>query len=49
MGSFLPGGYTFVHLVFWPVVALIVVGTNAVPIMLSISIVLLILEGLGRA
>ena len=42
--SFLPGGYTFIHLVFWSVVGLVAVGTNAVAIILSIGLVLLLLE-----
>lgn len=47
--NLLPGGYTFTHLVFWTVVALVAVGTNAVAIILSVSIVLLLLESLGKA
>lgn len=45
----LPGGYTFTHLVFWSVVGLVAVGTNAVAIILSFGIVLLMLESLGKA
>lgn len=47
--NLLPGGYTFTHLVFWTVVALVAVGTNAVTIILSASIVLLLLESMGKA
>ena len=47
--NLLPGGYTFTHIVFWTVVAMVAVGTNAVPIMLSVGIVLLILESVGKA
>lgn len=49
MGGFLPGGYTFTHLIFWSVVGMVAVGTNAVAIILSIGLVLLALESLGRA
>jgi len=45
----LPGGYTFTHLVFWTVVAMVAVGTNAVAIILSVGLVLLVLESMGRA
>lgn len=45
----LPGGYTFTHLVFWSVVALVAVGTNAIPIILSVGLVILLLEAAGRA
>lgn len=40
----LPGGYNFTHLVFWGVVGLVAVGTNAVAIMLSFGTGLLALE-----
>jgi hypothetical protein len=45
----LPGGYDFVHLIFWPVVALVAVGTNFVPILLSVGLGLLVWEGLGKS
>ncbi len=47
--NLLPGGYTFTHVVFWTVVAMVAVGTNVVPIMLSVGIVLLLLESVGKA
>ncbi len=47
--NLLPGGYTFTHIAFWTVVAMIAVGTNVVPIMLSVGIVLLFLESVGKA
>ena len=47
--NLLPGGYTFTHVVFWTVVAMVAVGTNVVPIMLSVGIVLLLLESIGKA
>ncbi len=47
--NLLPGGYTFTHIVFWTVVAMVAVGTNVVPILLSVGIVLLFLESVGKA
>jgi len=47
--NLLPGGYTFTHMVFWAVIALVAVGTNAVPIILSVGIVVLLLESVGKA
>lgn len=44
-----PGGYIFTHLIFWSVIALVAVGTNAVAIILSVGLVLLLLESLGKA
>ena len=44
MRDLVPGGYLFTHLVFWSVVALIALGTNAVAIILSVGVVLLALE-----
>ena len=49
MRDLVPGGYLFTHLVFWTVAALVAVGTNAVAIILSVGIVLLVLESLGKA
>lgn len=49
MRDLVPGGYLFTHAVFWTVVALVAVGTNAVAIILSVGMVLLALESLGRA
>ena len=40
----LPGGYDFIHLVFWPIVGIIAVGTNLIPIVLSAGIGLLLIE-----
>ncbi|NNM35419.1 MAG: hypothetical protein HKO53_20255, partial [Gemmatimonadetes bacterium] len=40
----LPGGYNFTHLVFWTVVGMVAVGTNAVAIMLSVGAGLLAFE-----
>jgi hypothetical protein len=44
MRDLVPGGYLFTHLVFWTVVGLVAVGTNAVAIILSIGLGLLVLE-----
>jgi hypothetical protein len=45
----LPGGYNFIHIVFWSVVGLVAVGTNAVAIILATGLVLLFLESVGKA
>ena len=42
----LPGGYDFTHLVFWPIVALVAVSTNLIPIVLSAGIGMLLLESI---
>ena len=44
MRDLLPGGYVFTHMVFWSIVGLVAVGTNAVAIILSIGLGLLVLE-----
>jgi hypothetical protein len=44
MRDLVPGGYLFTHIVFWSVVTLIAVGTNAVAIILSVGVALLALE-----
>ncbi len=49
MRDLVPGGYLFTHLIFWSVVALVAVGTNAVAIILSIGLGLLVLESIGKA
>ena len=46
--GFLPGGYTFTHLIFWSVVGLVGIGTNAVAIMLSIGLSMLALEAVKK-
>jgi hypothetical protein len=49
MRDLLPGGYVFTHLVFWSVVGLVAFGTNAVAIILSIGLALLVFESIkGR-
>ncbi|MFC1661290.1 hypothetical protein ACFL3S_07560 [Gemmatimonadota bacterium] len=49
MGDLLPGGYNFIHLVFWTVVGMVAVGTNAVAIILMVGLMMLVLESLKRA
>ena len=44
MRDLLPGGYVFTHLIFWTVVGLVAVGTNAVAIMLLVGLGVLVLE-----
>ncbi len=44
MRDLVPGGYVFTHVVFWGVVALVAVGTNAVAIILAIGLGLLVFE-----
>lgn len=46
--DFLPGGYTYIHLIFWSVVGLVAIGTNAVAVMLSIGLGLLTLESVKK-
>lgn len=49
MRALVPGGYLFTHLVFWTVIGMVAVGTNAVAIILSVGVVLLALESIGKA
>jgi len=49
MRDLVPGGYLFTHLMFWTVIAMVAVGTNAVAIILSVGLVLLALESIGKA
>jgi hypothetical protein len=44
MRDLVPGGYVFTHIVFWSVVSLVALGTNAVAIILSVGIVLMAVE-----
>jgi hypothetical protein len=46
MRNLVPGGYVFTHLVFWTVIGLVIVGTNAVAIMLSVGLVLMMFEAI---
>jgi len=43
-----PGGYLFTHIVFWTVVAMVAVGTNAAAIILSIGLGILTLESFKK-
>jgi hypothetical protein len=43
----LPGGYDFIHLVFWTVVGLVAVGTNFMAIVLSFGVGVLLMETFG--
>ncbi|MDH5589426.1 MAG: hypothetical protein OEZ65_04070 [Gemmatimonadota bacterium] len=49
MRDLVPGGYLFTHMIFWTIVAMVAVGTNAVAIILSVGLVLLVLETAGKA
>lgn len=49
MRELVPGGYLFTHVIFWSVIGMVAVGTNAVAIILSVGLVLLLLESLGKA
>lgn len=44
-----PGGYYFTNLIFWSVVAMVAVGTTTVALILSVGMVMLVLETLGKA
>jgi hypothetical protein len=49
MGDLFPGGYTFTHLVFWSVVGMVAVGTNAVAIILLVGLSMMLLESVQRS
>jgi hypothetical protein len=44
MGNLVPGGYVFTHLIFWTVVGMVAVGTNAVAIILLVGLGIMALE-----
>ncbi len=44
-----PGGYYFIHFVFWTVAAMVAVGTTIVANILVAGLVLLFLESIGKA
>lgn len=48
MRDLVPGGYLFTHAVFWSVVAMVAVGTNAVPIILTVGLIFLAFETLFK-
>lgn len=45
----LPGGFDFIHLVFWTVISMVAVGTNFMAMVLSLGIGILVLETIGKA
>ena len=47
MGNLLPGGYNFIHLVFWTVVGMVAVGTNLTVVILLAGLGILALESFG--
>ncbi len=49
MRDLVPGGYLFTHMIFWSVVAMVGVGTMLVGAILSVGLVVLALESIGRA
>ena len=46
MTELVPGGYLFTHLIFWTVVGMVAIGTNAVPIILSVGLVMMAMAAL---
>jgi len=44
MRGLVPGGYLFTHIIFWTVIGLVAVGTQAVAMILSMGLGLLIVE-----
>jgi hypothetical protein len=46
--SMLPGGYDFIHVIFWTFVAMIIVGTNFMAIALSAGLGILLMEAIGK-
>ena len=49
MGSLVPGGYVFTHLIFWTVVGMVAVGTNAVAIILMVGLGMMAVETIQKA
>ena len=49
MGNLVPGGYVFIHLIFWTVVGMVAVGTNAVAIILMAGLGVMALETIRGA
>lgn len=48
MRDLVPGGYIFTHMIFWTVVGMVAVGTQAVAVILSIGLGLLVVESLTQ-
>jgi hypothetical protein len=44
----LPGGYDFIHVIFWMVVIPIIIGTNFMAITLSLGMGILLSESLKK-
>lgn len=44
----LPGGYNFIHPVFWTIVAMVAIATNMIPIILSAGIGIYIIENIKK-
>lgn len=49
MRDLVPGGYLLTHLVFWTVVSLVAVGTQAVAIILTFGLGILAMESLKKS
>lgn len=49
MGNLFPGGYAFTSIVFWSVVGMVAVGTNAVAIILVVGLTMMVLESVQRS
>ncbi|MFH1764722.1 MAG: hypothetical protein ABIF09_11065 [Gemmatimonadota bacterium] len=49
MGNLVPGGFIFTHLIFWTVVGMVAVGTNAVAIILMVGLGIMVLETIQKA
>ncbi len=47
--NLLPGGYNFIHVVFWSMMGLVTVGTMTVATILGVGLILLMLEAVGKA
>jgi hypothetical protein len=45
----LPGGYNFIHIVFWTVTAMVAVGTNLMALALSAGLGLLVFEAIKKS
>ncbi len=48
MRELVPGGYLFTHMIFWTVVGMVAVGTQAVAVILTIGLGLLVVESLTQ-
>ena len=48
MSNLVPGGYVFTHAIFWSVVGLVGIGTNAVAIICSIGLAMMVFERFSK-